>query len=148
MKLPALNLVRLLLILTFLLPGPALAQGNDEVTRLLVQSYDLLEAGKLDQAQKIFEKILQEHPGEPLALNNLAAVMVKKGEYKQALNYLEQALPRAKGYKVKVNRVCDVNGICLAFRPLSVEYGNQDLEGLVRLNIQMVKAKVGLKRMS
>jgi tetratricopeptide (TPR) repeat protein len=148
MKRPALNLVRLLLALTLCWPGLTLGQGTDDITRMLVQSYDLLEAGKLDQAQKIFEEILQKHPGEPLALNNLAAVMVKKGNYRRALEYLEEALPRAKGYKVQVNRVCEVNGVCLAFRPLAVEYGNQDLETLIRLNIEMIKAKLGLRRMS
>jgi tetratricopeptide (TPR) repeat protein len=148
MKRPALNLVRLLLALTLCWPGLALGQGNDDITGMLVRSYDLLEAGKVDQAQKIFEEILQKHPGEPLALNNLAAVMVKKGKYRQALDYLEEALPRAKGYKVQVNRVCDVKGVCLAFRPLAVEYGNHDLEALIRLNIEMIKAKLGLRRVS
>jgi Tfp pilus assembly protein PilF len=96
----------------------------------------------VDQAQKIYEQVLQEDPGNPLALNNLGAVMVKKGKYKEALSYLNQALPKAKGYKVMVNRVCEVDGVCLAFRPLQEVYGNQELEPLVRLNIQMVQGKL------
>jgi tetratricopeptide (TPR) repeat protein len=116
-------------------------QGSPHLTKMMVKSYDLLEAGKLDEAQKIYEQVLQEDPGHPLALNNLAAIMVKKGKPAEALTYLNQALLQAKGYKVMVNRVCEVNGVCLAFRPLQEVYGNQELEPLIRLNIQMLKGK-------
>jgi tetratricopeptide (TPR) repeat protein len=109
---------------------------------MMIQSYDLLEAGKADEARKIYQQVLQKDPGNPLALNNLGAVMVKKGNYKEALASLEQALVRAKGYKVMVNKVCEVKGICLAFRPLGEVYGNQELEPLIRLNIRMVKTKL------
>jgi len=50
------------------------------------------------------------------------------------------ALPR--GYKLQVNRVCDMQGLCLAFRPLEAVYGNQDLAPLVQLNLSLVKAKL------
>jgi tetratricopeptide (TPR) repeat protein len=140
------TLAPLLAAVLFALPGVGLAQGEDRLQQMLIQSYDLLVEGKLDQAQKVFEEILQQYPQDPLALNNLAAIQVKKGEYLKALNHLEQALPRAKGYKVMVNRVCDVDGVCLAFRPLAQEYGNQELEPLIRLNIEMIKAKLGLRR--
>ena len=49
------------------------------------------------EAKAIFRDILQQDPGNPLALNNLGAVMVKEKKYQEALNYLEQALPRAEG---------------------------------------------------
>jgi len=117
--------------------------ASPNLTKMMVESYDLLEAGKLDAAQKIYEQVLKEDPGNPLALNNLAAVTVKKGKPAEALAYLNQALVKAKGYKVMVNRVCEVNGVCLAFRPLQEVYGNQELEPLIRLNIQMVKGKPG-----
>ena len=121
----------------------AAAQEKDNLTPLMVKSYDLLEAGKLDEAQKIYEQVLKEDPGNPLALNNLATIMVKKGRTAQALAYLNQALPKAKGYKVMVNRVCEVNGVCLAFRPLEAVYGNQELEPLIRLNIRLLQGKAG-----
>lgn len=123
------------------LAAPGLARTPDELTKLFIASYDLMEAGKLDKAEEIYQKILRQDPGNPLALNNLAAIRVKQKKYDQALQYLEQALTRAKGYKVKVNKVCDMEGVCMAFRPLAVAYGDQDLEPLVRLNIQLVKAK-------
>ncbi len=135
----------MLLIAALLLIATGSARTQEEradQTQLLVESYDLLEAGKLTQAQKIFEKVLAQDPGNPLALNNLAAIKVKEKKYREALDLLQQALPRAQGYKVKVNRVCETEGICLAFRPLQAVYGDTDLAPLVRLNIEMVKARL------
>ncbi len=128
------RLWRLFMAVSLLLvwSNAALPQANGKLTQMLVESYDLLEAGKLDQAKAVFQQILRQDPGNPLALNNLGAVMVKEKKYREALPYLEQALPKARGYKVRVNRVCDVDGLCLAFRPLEEVYGNQDLEPLVR----------------
>jgi len=122
--------------------SPAWSQDGRKLTEMMIQSYDLLEMGKSEEAQKIYEQVLQEDPGNSLALNNLGAIMVTKGKYAEALSYLQQALPNAQGYRVKVNRVCAANGICLAFRPLQEVYGDQELEPLVRLNMQMVKAKM------
>ena len=124
------------------LAGPVRAQADAGLTKMLVESYDLLEAGKLAEAQKIYEQILQQDPGNPLALNNLGAIKVKENQFPEALAYLSQALDRAQGYKLKVNRVCDMQGLCLAFRPLEAVYGNQDLAPLVQLNLSLVKAKV------
>jgi tetratricopeptide (TPR) repeat protein len=112
---------------------------------MLVESYDLMEAGKLAQAQKIYEQILRQDPGNPLALNNLGAIKVKENQFPAALTYLEQALPRAHGYKIKVNQVCAVDGICLAFRPLQEIYGNTELEPLIKFNINMVKARLATR---
>jgi tetratricopeptide (TPR) repeat protein len=122
--------------------GSVLAQTNAGEARKMVQGYDLLEAGKMSQAQQFYKEILAQDPGNPLALNNLAAIMVSQKQYPAALTYLEQALPRARGYTIRVNRVCDVKGICLAFRPLEEEYGNQELEPLIKLNMDMVKDKM------
>jgi len=112
---------------------------------MLVQSYDLLEAGKLDQAKTIFQEILKMAPGNALALNNLAAVMVKEKKYPEALKFLEQALPQAQGQRVKVNRVCEAEGICLAFRPAQQVYGDTPLQPLIRMNIEMVKARLATR---
>jgi len=122
------------------LAGPVWADAG--LTKMLVESYDLLEAGKLAEAQKIYEQILKQDPGNPLALNNLGAIKVKENKLSEALSCLSQALDRAQGYKLKVNRVCDMQGLCLAFRPLEAVYGNQDLAPLVELNLSLVKAKL------
>jgi tetratricopeptide (TPR) repeat protein len=133
------------LVLVLALPGWLCAQKQDDLTQKLVQSYDLLEAGRLDQAKQLYQGILQEYPDNPLALNNLAAILVKEKDYQGAMNFLEKALPRAKDYKVMVNKVCEVEGICLAFRPLAAEYGNQELEPLIKLNMEMLKSTMAAK---
>jgi Tfp pilus assembly protein PilF len=124
------------------LAGSVCAQADAGLTKMLVESYDLLEAGKLAEAQKIFEQVLKQDPGNPLALNNLGAIKVKENKFKEALACLTQALPRAQTYKLKVNRVCDMQGLCLAFRPLEAVYGDQDLAPLVQLNLSLVTAKL------
>ena len=126
--------------------GGVLAQGDGKIIQRLVESYDLLEAGNLDQAKARFQEILRLDPGNPLALNNLGYIAVKEKRYEEALKDLEQALPRARGYKVRINRVCDVEGICLAFRPLQAVYGEQDLAPLVQLNLEMVKARLATRK--
>jgi tetratricopeptide (TPR) repeat protein len=144
MRRPWLIMVVVSLLLAW--SGAALAQGDARITRMLVESYDLLEAGRLDQAKAVFRQILQQDPGNPVALNNLGAIMVKEKKYQEALHYLEQALPQARGYKVRVNRMCAVDGLCLAFRPLQEVYGDQDLEPLVKLNIDLVKARLATRQ--
>jgi len=132
--------------LSLALAGPVRAQADAGLTRMLVESYDLLEAGKLAEAQKIFEQILKQDPGNPLGLNNLGAIKVKENKFSEALALLSQALPRAQGYKLKVNRVCDMQGLCLAFQPLEAVYGNQDLAPLVQLNLSLVKGKLAAEK--
>jgi Tfp pilus assembly protein PilF len=143
MKRKAGQLVLMMAALGLALAGPARAQADAGLTKMLVESYDLLEAGQLAQAQKIYQQILKQDPGNPLALNNLGAIKVKEKKYQEALAFLTQALARAKGYKLKVNRVCDMQGVCLAYRPLEAVYGDQDLAPLVELNLRLVKAKLG-----
>jgi tetratricopeptide (TPR) repeat protein len=142
MKRQSWQIVLMVAALGLALAGPVRAQADAGLTKMLVESYDLLEAGKLAEAQKIFERILKQDPGNPLALNNLGAIKVKENQFPEALALLSQALPRAQGYKLKVNRVCDMQGLCLAFRPLESVYGDQDLAPLVQLNISLVKAKL------
>ena len=50
------------------LAGPVRAQADAGLTKMLVESYDLLEAGKLAEAQKIYEQILQAGPRQPPGL--------------------------------------------------------------------------------
>ncbi len=113
-----------------------------DVGAMLIKSFDMIEKGKFKEADKMLDTILAKDPGNPLALNNKAAVMVKMNKLDKADTYLNQALPRSKGFMVAVNRVCQVNGICLAFKPVSGGTGNQDLEPLIKLNIDMVKQRM------
>jgi len=123
--------------------GVALAAKKAEkpidVGKALSDSFELLSKQKYAQAEKILNKVLEQDPGNPLALNNLASVMVGMKKFDKADTYLNQALPKAKGYMVQVNRVCTVGNICMAFKPVSGGTGNQDLEPLIKMNIEMVK---------
>jgi tetratricopeptide (TPR) repeat protein len=145
MKPKACQLVLMVAALGLVLGGPVRAQADAGLTQKMVKSYDLLAAGKLGQAQAIYEEILKQDPGNPLALNNLAAIKVREHKYRQALKYLEQALSRAKGYKIKVNQVCATEGICLAFRPLQAVYGDTELAPLIKFNLDMVKARLATR---
>ena len=128
-----------LVALSLMAPGLGWAQGQAEVAGRLNAGYEQLEQGKFDQAQKVFEEVLRQDPGHPLALNNLAAILVKQGKFDQALAGLRQALPRAKGFKVALNRVCNVDGVCAARRLGEDQFGTEDLEGVVKSNILMVE---------
>lgn len=145
MKPRAWQIVFMAAALGLALSGPAWTQVDAALTKKMVESYDLLEAGKLAQAQELYAEILKQDPGNPLALNNLGAIKVKEHKYQEALKYLEQALPRAKNYRINVNQVCAVDGICLAFRPLQEVYGDTELAPLIKFNIDMVKARLATR---
>jgi predicted Zn-dependent protease len=115
------------------------AKKSFDVGKALLNSYDLIEKKQYKKADAILNKILKADPGNPLALNNKASIMVAEKKFDKADTYLNQALPKAKGYMVQVNRVCSVGNICLAFKPVSGGTGNQDLEPLIKMNIEMVK---------
>ena len=117
----------------------AKAEKEIDVAKALSDSYELLSKAKYAQAEKLLNKVLAKDPGNPLALNNLASVMVGMKKFDKADTYLNQALPKAKGYMVQVNRVCTVGNICMAFKPVAGGTGNQDLEPLIKMNIEMVK---------
>jgi tetratricopeptide (TPR) repeat protein len=133
------RLAVILVAMSLIAPGLIWAQGQSGVPGRLNAGYDLLEQGKFAPAQKVFEEVLRQDPGHPLALNNLAAILVKQGKFDQALARLKQALPRAKGFKVALNRVCNVDGVCAACRVGEEQFGTEDLEGVVKSNILMVE---------
>jgi tetratricopeptide (TPR) repeat protein len=129
----------LTLALALMGAGVAFAAKELDVGKALNESYMMISKGKWTQAQKLLEQVLAKEPGNPLALNNLAAVMVGLKKFDKADTYLNDALPKAKGYMVQVNRVCTVGNICMAFQPVVGKTGNQDLEPLIKMNIDMVK---------
>jgi len=73
------------------------AEKPMDVGKMLMTSFELMEKGKFAPAQKMLDQVLEKDPGNPLALNNLAAIMVKENKFDKADTYLNQALPRAKG---------------------------------------------------
>jgi len=139
MKRTWVKVICLTLALALFGAGVALAAKPLDVTKALSDSFELLNKQKFAQAEKLLNAVLAQDPGNPLALNNLAAVMVGEKKFDKADTYLNQALPKAKGYMVQVNRVCTVGNICMAFKPVAGGAGNQDLEPLIKMNIEMVK---------
>jgi tetratricopeptide (TPR) repeat protein len=139
------KITAIVLALVFLASGLAFAAKPKkpakemDVGEMLMASFEMMEKGKFEAAQKLLDKVLAKDPGNPLALNNMAAIMVKQNKFDKADTYLNQSLARAKGYMVQVNRVCQVRGICVAFKPAAGGAGNQELEPLVKMNIDMVK---------
>ncbi len=125
--------------------GVALAQAGGDLVQKINAGYDLLEQGKYDQAQKIYEEILRKQPNHPIALNNLAAISSKQGKFEQALAQLQRALPQAKGYKITLNRVCNIDGVCAAFRQSTDNFGQENLEDLIKSNILMVQMAAASK---
>jgi len=116
------------------------AEAEFDVSKALMSSYDLIEKKQYKKADVLLDMVLAKDPGNPLALNNKASIMVSEKKFDKADTYLNDALPKAKGFMVQVNRVCSVGNICLAFRPVTSGTGNQDLEPLIKMNIEMVKS--------
>jgi tetratricopeptide (TPR) repeat protein len=156
MKRTSSKVIAILLALTFIAVASAAfaqeggicppAKITGSVESILSRGYCLFIAGKFAEAQKEFELALKKDPGNPVALNDLAAVMVKINKLDKADTYLKEALPKAKGYKILVNRVCGVQDICLAIEPYQVGGGNQDLGELVQMNLNMVEAKMAAEK--
>jgi tetratricopeptide (TPR) repeat protein len=143
---PALNLTAVLLGLALLTSGPAGAQTDRDLAALLNSGYEMLERGETDRAQQVYEEMLRRYPGNPVALNNLAAILARKGKYEEALTVLDQALSRAKGYQVMVDRVCDLESVCTAVRVGRDHMVGGDLEDLIKSNILMVKMSLASRQ--
>jgi len=139
MQRPAFKLTAMLLGLALATWSPAWAQVAPDLAAQLNSGYEMLERGDLDQAQKLYEEMVRRYPGNPVALNNLAAILARKGRYDEALIHLNQALGRAKGYRGLVDRVCDLESVCTAFRVSQDSMVGGDLEDLIKSNILMVK---------
>jgi tetratricopeptide (TPR) repeat protein len=115
------------------------AEKPFDISKALLDSYDLIEKGQYKKADLLLDKVLAKDPGNPLALNNKASIKVSEKKFDKADTFLNQALEKAKGYMVQVNRVCKVGNICSAYAPVAGGTGNQDLEPLIKMNIEMVK---------
>jgi len=143
MKRTWVKIIALTLALSLLGAGVAFAAKAKakevDVAKALIDSYNLIEKKQFAKAETLLEAVLAKDPGNPLALNNLAAVKVGEKKFDKADTLLNQALAKAKGYMVQVNRVCSVGNICMAFKPVSGGTGNMDLEAQIKMNIEMVK---------
>jgi tetratricopeptide (TPR) repeat protein len=143
---PALKCMAILLVLACCLAEPASAQSENDLAARLNSGYEMLEKGELDRARQLYEEMLHQYPGNPVALNNLAAILARQGNYEAALSLLNQALGRARGYLVLVDRVCDLESICTAVRVGRDNMVGGDLEDLIKSNILMVRMSAASPR--
>jgi Flp pilus assembly protein TadD len=145
MKRTLVKVIAIVVALVLCGAGAALAQKAKKgakafnVNKALTESFDLVEKQQYKKADVLLDKVLAKDPGNPLALNNKAAIKVMEKKFDKADTYLNQALPKAKGYMVQVNKVCKVGGLCSAYAPVTGGTGNEDLEPLINKNIEMVK---------
>jgi tetratricopeptide (TPR) repeat protein len=143
---PTLKGLVILLGLACCLASPALAQSENDLAARLNSGYEMLEKGELDRARQLYKEMLRQYPGNPVALNNLAAILARQGNYEEALSLLNQALGRARGYRVLVDRVCDLESICSAVRVGRDNLVGGDLEDLIKSNILMVRMSAASPR--
>jgi tetratricopeptide (TPR) repeat protein len=143
---PALKCMAILLVLSCCLAGPALAQSENDLAARLNAGYEMLEKGELDRARQLYEEMLRQYPGNPVALNNLAAILARTGKHEEALRLLTEALGRARGYRVLVDRLCDLESVCTAVRVGRDNMVGGDLEDLIKSNILMVRMSAASPR--
>lgn len=73
------------------------------VGKMLKDACDSIEKIELSTAEENLNKVLQKEPDNPAALNNMAVIMAKKKQYKDALVYLEKAMPLAKDFSARAD---------------------------------------------
>jgi Tfp pilus assembly protein PilF len=85
---------------------------------------------------------LKQHPDQALALNNLASIFCKQKKYREAVALLQRALPKAGGYRITLNRVCNVEGVCAAYPMSKDNSGQENLEDVIKANIIMLNMAI------
>jgi len=129
-----------------LLVAPATAQAPGplpaDIYGPIAKGYDLILDGKYDAAAEQFKKATQKDKNNPFALNNLAAIESQKGNYKEAMALLQQALPQAENYKDKVAQTCFVAGLCNAVKPKKELGATSTIAPIIKENIDKLKPKI------
>jgi tetratricopeptide (TPR) repeat protein len=65
---------------------------RDEITRYVVLASRATRAGNLDLAERYYSKIAEITPDDPSSYTGLGLTLLRKGEYKRAIPFLEEAL--------------------------------------------------------
>lgn len=65
---------------------------DSDIQQQFAQALALEKAGKLDEAMRVYAKLIQEQPALPEAYNNLAGLYVQRGELTKAKSLLEAGL--------------------------------------------------------
>jgi len=74
--------------------------------------------GRFEEARKAFENALQVNPKNEYALNNLAGLCFRQGDYEGALDYAEEALE----VNAKLPQALSIAAVCCALQGYEEEY--------------------------
>ncbi|MFP6899977.1 MAG: DUF2919 family protein, partial [Opitutales bacterium] len=69
---------------------------NSDRNALLATGKDMMRTGKLDEAEQVFRRILENEPDEPDALHLLGLVRFQNGHHEEAVTFIKQAIAHAR----------------------------------------------------
>lgn len=131
-----------------LMAAPALAQPKsgalmqEDVFTPLSKGYDLMRQGKYEAAEYQFKAAMKADEFNPFALNNLAALEEKKGNYKDAMAYLTEAGKFADRYRDKIEQTCFIGGLCAGVKPIRQMGTESAVAKVVTENLDKLQAKM------
>lgn len=131
-----------------LMAAPALAQPKsgalmqEDVFTPLSKGYDLMRQGKYEAAEYQFKAAMKSDEFNPFALNNLAALEEKKGNYKDAMAYLTEAGKFADRYRDKIEQTCFIGGLCAGVKPIRQMGTESAVAKVVTENLDKLQAKM------
>lgn len=62
----------------------------------ILQGIEHADKGRLEKAEKYFRRALEANPGDMAAINNLALMLAKMGDYREAEKILKKAIKRCE----------------------------------------------------
>jgi len=103
-----------ILLFTFISIQQSFASQNDD----FMKAIELLNEGKMDQAELMLEKLSSKSEATPEIFNNLAVIAARKGNFKKAVSLLQVALTKNPSAKItydNLNRIFSYQA-ALAYR--------------------------------
>lgn len=130
---------------SLLASAPAAAQPRpmeEDVFTPIARGYEFMRDGNYEAAEAQFRTALQRDRFNPFALNNLAALEERKGNFKDAPAFLTDAGTHADKYFEKVEETCFVGGLCAAVKPVRDLGQTSSVAPVIADNLAKLKAKV------
>jgi len=76
-------------------PNSAAVDQPDDLATRLRSAIQLLQAGKLDQAEALYRQVLEKKPNQALALHSLGLIAYQRQHYEDAADFVSQAISAA-----------------------------------------------------
>jgi tetratricopeptide (TPR) repeat protein len=115
---------------------------QEDVFTPLSKGFDLMLQGRYEAAEYQFKAALKADKFNPFALNNLAALEEKKGNYRNAMAYLTDAGQYADRYRDKIQQTCFIGGLCAGVKPIRQVGGESAIAKVVAENLEKLKTKM------